>query len=161
MGLYSWLSKLWKRKERKEIYKKRLIEWRKEPSVVRVERPTRIERARSLGYKAKRGFIIARVRVRKGGRRRSRPRRGRKPSKLGMTRFAPKRSLRLIAEGRAQRKFPNLEVLNSYYLAEDGMHKWFEIIMVDPHAPEIISDRKINWILGQRKRAFRLRRAGR
>jgi large subunit ribosomal protein L15e len=48
-----------------------------------------------------------------------------------------------------------LEVLNSYYVAEDGMYKWFEVIMVDPHRPEIAKDKKINWILSQRKRVFR------
>jgi len=56
------------------------------------------------------------------------------------------KSLRLIAEERAARKFPNLEVLNSYWVGEDGRSKWFEVIMVDPHHPAVKSDKDINWI---------------
>jgi large subunit ribosomal protein L15e len=39
--------------------------------------------------------------------------------------------MKLIAEERAARRFPNLEVLNSYWVWEDGVHKWFEVLMVD------------------------------
>lgn len=154
-GAYKHLKEMWKKGELKEILKKKLAEWRKQKVVERIEKPTRLDRARALGYKAKKGFVLARVRVRKGGRRRPKPRKGRKPSKAGMVKFTPKKSLRWIAEEKAQRKFPNLEVLNSYYVAEDGQYKWFEIIMVDTSRPEIISDPKINWILNQRKRVFR------
>ncbi|MEM2486836.1 MAG: 50S ribosomal protein L15e, partial [Candidatus Bathyarchaeia archaeon] len=42
--------------------------------------------------------------------------------------------------------FPNLEVLNSYWVGEDGRYKWFEVIMVDPHHPAIRADKDINWI---------------
>jgi len=42
-----------------------------------------------------------------------------------------------IAEERAAKKYPNLEVLNSYYVTEDGSHKWYEVILVDPHHPVI------------------------
>ena len=66
-------------------------------------------------------------------------------------------TLKWIAEERAARKFPNLEVLNSYYVGEDGVHKWYEIVMVDPHHPVIKKDKKINWICdpASRGRAFR------
>jgi large subunit ribosomal protein L15e len=65
--------------------------------------------------------------------------------------------LRLIAEEKAGRKFPNLEVLNSYWIGEDGRSKWFEIIMVDPHHPTIRADKNINWISQKQhhKRVFR------
>ncbi|MFH0956290.1 MAG: 50S ribosomal protein L15e, partial [Candidatus Aenigmatarchaeota archaeon] len=55
--MYSHLKSLWKKPQESmgEIYKKKLILWREEPTVKRVERPTRIDRARSLGYKAKQG----------------------------------------------------------------------------------------------------------
>ncbi len=43
-----------------DAWRKRLAEWRKEPAVLRIDRPTRIDRARSLGYKAKQGFLIVR-----------------------------------------------------------------------------------------------------
>ncbi len=149
-----------KRKEDPELIKlwrERLISWRREPAVVRVERPTRPDRARSLGYRAKQGFIVVRVRVRKGGRRKPRPRSGRKPAGLGVLKLTPKKSIRWIAEERAARKFPNLEVLNSYYVAEDGKYYWYEVIMVDPHHPVISSDPRINWILNpaNKRRVFR------
>ncbi len=105
-----------------------MIQLRKEPSIIRVK-PSRPKKARMLGYKAKTGFVVARVRIKKGGRKRRQVHAGRKPSKSGIKAFSTKKSLRLIAEERANRKFPNLEVLNSYYVAEDGKHKWFEVIL--------------------------------
>lgn len=138
--------------------KRRLIEWRKQPTIVRVEKPTRLDRARALGYKAKKGFVIARVRVRKGGRsRRLYGRGGRKPSKAGLRKFTPGKSLQWIAEEKAQRKFPNLEVLNSYYVGEDGQYKYYEVILVDPNQPTIKKDKNIGWIAEKqhRKRVFR------
>jgi len=130
----------------KDLMKQRLIEWRQQLAIIRVERPTRLDRARKLGYKAKQGFVIVRVRVRRGGLRRPRPKAGRRPKRMGVAKLKPAKSLQLIAEERVARKFPNLEVLNSYWVGEDGRHKWFEIIMVDPNHPVIKSDTNINWI---------------
>jgi large subunit ribosomal protein L15e len=127
--------------------KSNLIEWRGQHTVEKIEKPTRLDRARRLGYNAKTGFILYRVRVRKGGRRRRLyGRRGRKPSKAGLLKFTPGKSLQWQAEEKAQRKCPNLEVLNSYPVGEDGMYRWFEIILVDPNNPSIKNDLKINWI---------------
>lgn len=146
---YKYISKAWEKPESsfvKELMWHRLIEWRKQSSIVRIEKPTRLDRARKLGYKAKQGFVIARVRIRRGGLRRPRPKSGRKPKRMGSAKYKPAKSLRLIAEERAARKFPNLEVLNSYWVGEDGRYKWFEIIMVDPAHPVIKTDKNINWI---------------
>jgi len=65
--------------------------------------------------------------------------------------------MRLIAEERVAKRFPNMEVLNSYYVGEDGVYKWFEVILVDPHHPSIRSDSDINWICDetQKGRVFR------
>jgi len=167
MGMYKYIREAWKNPKKSyvgELLKARMIKWRREPVVVRVERPTRLDRARSLGYQAKQGYVISRVRVRKGGRKRPRWRSGRKPSKMGMVKYSPKKSLQWIAEEKAARKFPNLEVLNSYWVGEDGMYRWFEVIMVDPHHPVIKADPKINWIAGKahKGRVFRgLTSAGR
>lgn len=159
MVMYKYLKELWKKstEELKKLMKERLIKWRKGPSVVRVDKPTRLDRARALGYKAKQGFVIVRVRVRKGGRRKPRPRAGRRPKRMGVYGFAPAKSLKLIAEERAARKYPNLEVLNSYYIAENGKYKWYEVILVDPNHPAIKNDPEINWICqpSQRGRVFR------
>ena len=146
---YKYIAEAWKKPEEsyvEELMRQRLIEWRKEPAIVRVEKPTRLDRARKLGYKAKQGFIIVRVRVRRGGLRKQRPKAGRRPKRMGVRKYKPAKSLRLIAEERAARKFPNLEVLNSYWVGEDGRFKWFEVIMVDPHHPAVKADKDINWI---------------
>ncbi len=137
---------------KKESYKVRVRGWKS--AVERIARPTRIARARSLGYRAKQGFIVVRARIGKGGRKRPRPRKGRKPTKIGVY-FTPKQSHQAIAEKRAARKFPNLEVLNSYNVGESGTHHFFEVIMVDPHHPVIARDKRINWIAHTRKRVFR------
>jgi len=157
---YKYIAEAWKKPEKSfldELMRQRLIEWRKQPTIVRVEKPTRLDRARKLGYKAKQGFIIVRVRVRRGGLRKQRPKSGRRPKRMGVSKYKPAKSLRLIAEERAARKFPNMEVLNSYWVGEDGRFKWFEVIMVDRAHPAIKSDKDINWICQKqhRGRAFR------
>ena len=138
-----------------QVQRSRLIEWRKGKTVERVERPTRLRRARTLGYKAKPGYVIARVRVRRGGLRKSRPRGGRKPSRMGVKKITMKKSIQRIAEERAAKRYPNLEVLNSYWVGEDGKHKYYEAILVDPHHPAIESDSRINWVSHSRGRVFR------
>jgi len=146
---YKYMAEAWKRPEAsfvKEIMNQRAIKWRRQPTIVRVERPTRLDRARKLGYKAKQGFVIVRVRVRRGWLKRPRPKAGRRPKRMGVTRIKLAKSLKLVAEERAARKFPNLRVLNSYWVWEDGRYKWYEMVMVDPHHPVIQSDENINWI---------------
>jgi large subunit ribosomal protein L15e len=157
---YKYIARAWAKPEEsfvKELMRQRLIKWRKQSAIVRVEKPTRIDRARKLGYKAKQGFIVTRVRVRRGGLRKKRPKAGRRQKRMGVKKYKPAKSLRLIAEERVARKFPNLEVLNSYWVAEDGRSKWFEIIMVDPHHPAIKADKEISWICQKqhRRRVFR------
>ncbi len=129
----------------REIQKERLIQWRKESATKRIDKPTKIHRARALGYKAKQGFVIVRVRVRKGKRKRPKFKGGRVPKKMGRF-FPPGKSNQLIAEERAARKFTNLEVLNSYQVGEDGQYEWFEVILVDPKNPSVAKDRERNWI---------------
>jgi len=157
---YKYLARVWKRPKDSfigELMRERLITWRKQPSILRIEKPTRLDRARKLGYKAKQGFVVVRVRVRRGGLKRPRPRSGRRPKRMGVAKLKPAKSMRLIAEERAARKFPNLEVLNSYWVWEDGRFKWFEVILVDPNHPAIKSDKDINWICERvhRGRVFR------
>jgi large subunit ribosomal protein L15e len=129
-----------------EIRRKRLIEWRRQPAVVRVEKPIDIEAARRLGYKAKPGFIIVRSRVRKGGRRKPRPRSGRRPKHMGVVLFKPGKSRQEMAEERAAKKYPNMKILGSYWVGEDGVYKWFEIVMVDPNHPAVLKDERFRWL---------------
>jgi len=147
--MYSSIKEVWKKPEERlgGILKERLIEWRKQHTVERIEKPTRLDKARKLGYKAKQGYVLARVKVRKGGRERKLyGRRGRKPKKAGLLKFTFGKSKQWQAEEKAQRRFPNLEVLNSYSVGKDGLHHYFEIVLVDPNHPNIINDPKINWI---------------
>ncbi len=159
-NMYGYVKNSWREKDDtyvRDIQWQRLIEWRNGPAIVRVERPTRIDRARALGYKAKQGFVVVRVRVRRGNLQRRRIKGGRRPKRKGMLRIPMRKSIQRIAEERASRKYPNLEVLNSYYVGEDGKHHYYEIIMVDPHHPAIINDKNVGWIASNkhRGRAFR------
>ena len=138
-----------------ELWQERLVEWRKQEAVVEIDNPTRRPKAREKGFKAKNGFKMVRGRVSKGGTKRERPDGGRAPSKTGQSRYSPKKSKQVIAEQRVSRKFSNLEVLDSYWVAEDGNRRWFEIILVDPDHPEIQSDDNLNWIMDNRDRAER------
>ncbi|MCX8172581.1 MAG: 50S ribosomal protein L15e, partial [Archaeoglobaceae archaeon] len=77
-SMYSFIAKTWHNKEQmRQLMWERLQKWRREPVIVRVERPTKLHRARALGYKAKKGIIVVRIRVRRGGRLPRRPSRGR------------------------------------------------------------------------------------
>jgi large subunit ribosomal protein L15e len=143
-GLYYHLRNAWKKPDMTRL-RESMIKWRADEAVTKIERPTRLDRARSLGYKAKKGYVIARVRVQRGGRQRDRTNKARKPKRHTIKKVL-KMSYRWVAEQRAQRKFPNLEVLNSYKLAKDGKHAFYEVILVDYSRPEIKNDRTISWI---------------
>lgn len=147
--MYRYLKEAWKRPKDsyvKEVMMQRAIIWRREPSSVRIDKPTRLDRARSLGYKAKHGIIVVRTRVRRGGRKKLRPVLGRRQKRMGVKKFTPAKSKQLIAEERTARKYPNLEVLNSYWVWQDGRYKWYEVILVDPNHPAIKSDKDLGWI---------------
>ncbi len=157
-SMYRHIRDAWKVPESsyvRELMWRRLQVWRREPSVIRIERPTRLDRARSLGYKAKQGVIMARVRTWRGGRRIARPRGGRRTKHMGVKAIAPRKSAQRVAEERAARKFLNLEVLNSYWVGQDGKSTWYEVILIDPVHPTILNDRNLNWISTSRGRAFR------
>ncbi|MGQ9469629.1 MAG: 50S ribosomal protein L15e [Nitrososphaerales archaeon] len=140
--MYKYVNEAWQRiwKEKPDSIKERAIAWRKEPAIVRVEKPSRIDKARRLGYKAKQGFIVVRVRVGRGGMRKIRPRAGRRPKHLGTVKIKANVSYREVAERRASERYPNLKVLNSYFLYRDGKHAWYEVILVDPNHPAIANE---------------------
>lgn len=146
-----------------DLRHERLLTWRRDHTVTRLERPTRLDRARAIGWRAKGGYLCVRVRVRRGGQRKHAIIAGRRPKRKGILRMTLAKSLQRIAEERAAKHYPNLEVLNSYWVGEDGKQKFFEVVLVDPDHPEILADTKINWIAhpANRGRVFRgLTRAG-
>lgn len=135
-----WIN-LWK--ENAPEIRERAIGWRKENAVTRIEKPSRIQKARRLGYKAKQGIIVVRMRVGTGGMRRKRPRSGRRPKHLGVTRIKADVSMKEVAERRVLERYPNMKLLGSYYLYKDGMHYWFEVILADPSHPRVSKDKEL------------------
>jgi large subunit ribosomal protein L15e len=134
MGAYKYIKESFQKsyKERSDSFRTRLQEFRKGNTVERVDKPTNPPRAHALGYKARKDFMVARVRIKRGKRSRPKPDQGRKPGRN--RKFVnPGISLQHYAEQKVLRRFPNLKVLNSYIVGEDGMYKYFEVIMQDRH----------------------------
>ena len=125
-----------------ELRQKAII-WRKENAITRIDKPSRITRARRLGYKAKQGIVVIRMRVGTGGMRKQRPRAGRRPKHLGVTRIKADVSMRKVSERRVLERYPNMKLLGSYFLYKDGMHYWFEIILADHSHPSIAKDKEM------------------
>lgn len=143
-GIYHYIGEIWKKPNR-ALLQERLVKWRAGESIVKVEKPLRLDRARALGYKAKKGVVVFRVRVKRGGRKRTRHKHGRKSRKQYVRKIL-KMNYQWVAEIRAEKAYPNLEVLNSYQIARDGKYYFYEVIMIDPTKPEIINDKTMNWI---------------
>ena len=135
-----WL-KMWK--DNSTELREKAVLWRKQNAVTRVDKPSRITRARRLGYKAKQGITVVRMRVGTGGMRKQRPRGGRRPKHLGVTRIKAAVSMKQVAERRVLERHPNMKLLGSYFLYKDGMHYWFEIILADPSHPSIAKDKEL------------------
>ncbi len=152
-GLYYYLKQAWKKPDKKTL-RDRMIVWRSGKSIEKVDKPLRLDRARALGYKDKKGFVVVRVKLIRGGRKRTVPNKARKPKKQRVKKIL-KMNYQWVAEQRAQRKYTNLEVLNSYKIGKDGKHYFFEVILVDKNKPEIKNDKTINWICKNKKRALR------
>lgn len=131
MGAYKYIKELFRKHDR-SLLKERLIEWRKSDVAVRIERPLNIVRARSLGYKAKKGYIIVRIRLIRGGRKRPQVKKGRRPKAMRRKKIVGK-SYQWVAEERANRKYKNCEVIGSYQIAKDGRYYYFEVILGDRH----------------------------
>ena len=147
-SLYNYVRDQWKSPtgELKALQKERLVRYRREDASIKIKRPTRIDRARALGYKAKQGYVLIRTRIRRGGMKKHAITSGRRAKRAGISKITMSKNLQMIAEERTCKKYPNLETLNSYWVAEDGRYKWYEVIMVDPNHPVIMADSKINWI---------------
>ncbi len=151
MGAYKYIQETIQEqyKERGEEFKRKIVEWRRENAITRIEHPTNLPRARRLGYKAKQGYIVVRVRVGKGRRARPKPKGGRK-QKHNYIYVQPQISHQAIAEQRANRVYKNLEVLGSYWVGEDGNYKFFEVVLADPEKATVTHQ-----AVRRRGRAFR------
>eukprot|EP00927_Polykrikos_kofoidii_P070696 TRINITY_DN670_c0_g3_i1.p1 TRINITY_DN670_c0_g3~~TRINITY_DN670_c0_g3_i1.p1 ORF type:complete len:205 (+),score=18.13 TRINITY_DN670_c0_g3_i1:73-687(+) len=151
MSAYKYIQELSNKKQSdvmRFLARLRTWEYRQLPAVHRASRPSRPDKARRLGYKSKHGFLVYRVRVKRGDRKK-RVAKGivyGKPGTCGVNKWKATRNLRSIAEERIGRKCGGLRVLNSYWVAADSTYKWFEVIMVDPFHKCIRDDPRINWI---------------
>merc|ERR1712127_392102 len=151
MGAYKYVSEVWRKKQSdafRYLQRIRCWEYRQLPGIWRVNAPTRPDKARQVGYKAKQGYVVYRVRVRRCARKRP-VKKGQvygKPVNQGVTALKFNRNLRSVAEERVGRKCGGLRVLNSYWVAQDAVHKWFEIVMIDPFHKCVRDDPRINWI---------------
>jgi len=156
MGLYKYVREVWKKPKSSlgDLWKERMIKWRREPSTIKIKRPTRIDRARSLGYKAKQGVVVVRQRVLRGGHKRPTIRAGRRSRNSGQKMDLDK-SYQRVAEERASRKFTNCEVLNSYFVAKDGKYYWYEIILIDRTHPSILANKSLAQATTKKGRASR------
>jgi len=154
-GMYHYIKQAWKKPDTATL-RQRMIEWRRSEVFTKVDKPLRLDRARELGYKDKKGFVVIRVRIMRGGHRRTRPNKGRRSKRLH-TRKNLQMNYKEIAEQRVSHKYKNLEVLNSYQIGKDGVNYFYEIICVDTSKPEIKNDKTISWICNpaNKNRVFR------
>merc|ERR1712196_156924 len=151
MGAYKYMEELYKKKQSdvlRFLLRVRCWEYRQLPVVHRATKPSRPDKARRLGYKAKQGYVIYRIRVRRGGRKRPNPKgiTYGKPKNQGINHYKYARNHRATAEGRVAKRCGNLRILNSYWVAQDSSYKYYECIMVDPQHAAVHKDPRINWI---------------
>jgi len=135
-----WI-KMWK--DNSAELREKAVLWRKQNAMIRIAKPSRISRARRLGYKAKQGIVVVRMRVGTGGMRKQRPRGGRRPKHLGVTRIKAAVSMKQVAERRVLERYQNMKLFGSYFLYKDGMYYWFEVILADPSHKRIAKDKEI------------------
>jgi large subunit ribosomal protein L15e len=158
MALYKYIKEAWKQpvKGLNDLWYSRLVQWRAEPPTIRIEHPTRLDKARALGFRAKPGIFIVRQRIDRGGHTRERIQGGRTPRKFGI-RMNLEQNYQWVCEQRAARQYPNCEVLNSYWVAKDGTNYWYEVIMIDKAHPAILADPTLKWMAkpANRRRVFR------
>ncbi len=135
----------------REVWVERGRVWRKGLVVQAEDKPLKAWKARAMGWKDKPGLVSVVVRVGKGNRKRRKTSGGRKPKKEFDYATLDK-SKQVQAEQDANVKFPNCEVLCSYWLWEDGQYKYFEVILIDPYNPHIVKDKELNWICSGKHR---------
>nr|ANC90248.1 ribosomal protein L15 [Cerebratulus lacteus] len=151
MGAYKYMQELYRKKQSdvmRFLLRVRCWHYRQLSTIHRVSRPTRPDKARRLGYRAKQGFCIYRIRVRRGGRKRPVAKGAvyGKPVHQGVNQLKFNRSHQSVAEERVGRKCGSLRVMNSYWVAQDSTYKYFEIIMVDPFHKAVRRCPDLQWI---------------
>ncbi|KAF3527663.1 hypothetical protein DY000_02038765 [Brassica cretica] len=122
-GAYQYVSELWRKKQSDVMrftQRIRCWEYRQQPSIVRLVRPTRPDKARRLGYKPKQG----------------------------VTQLKFQRSKRSVVRNLLVANLVALgsSTPTAYWLNEDSTYKYYEIILVDPAHNAVRNDPRIIWI---------------
>merc|ERR1712045_233983 len=152
MGAYKYMTEMYRKKQSdvlRYLLRVRCWQYRQLTKVHRCPRSTRPDKARRLGYKNKQGFVIYRIAMRRGGRKRPVAKGcpyGKPKTSGAVTQLKPVRNLQSIAEERVGRRVQGLRVLSSYWVGQDSTYKYFEVIMIDPFHKAIRRDAKINWM---------------
>uniref|UniRef100_A0A8C5XIY2 Ribosomal protein L15 n=1 Tax=Microcebus murinus TaxID=30608 RepID=A0A8C5XIY2_MICMU len=151
MGAYKYIQELWRKQQSdgmRFLLRVRWWQYRQLSVLHRAPRPTRSDKAGRLGYKAKQGYVIYRIHVRRGGRKCPVPKGATygKPVHHGVNQLKFARSLQSVAEEHAGRHCGPLRVLNSYWVGEDSTYKCFEVILIDPFHKAIRRNPDTQWI---------------
>merc|ERR1712061_159735 len=151
MGAYKDMQEIYRKKQSdimRFLIRVRCWQYRQLSTIHRASRPTRPDKARRLGYRAKQGYVIYRIRIRRGGRKRPVPKGATygKPTNQGVNSLKNQRSHQAVAEERVGRKCKSLRVLNSYWVAQDSTYKYYEVVLVDPFHKAIRRDADMQWI---------------
>ena len=147
--------------DNRALWIERLREWKGQDVTLRIERPTNLPRARTLGYRPKPGVILVRERLVRANVQRPKIRSGRRPKRF-TRRKNLKQSHQWTAEIRANKKYPNCEVLNSYLAGEDSDFRWYEVILLDRNHPAVLADSVYRTVVSRKSRVLRgLTSAGR
>ncbi|CAJ0963884.1 unnamed protein product, partial [Mesorhabditis belari] len=151
MGAYKYMQELWRKKQSEVMrYSLRIRCWqyRQMSAIHRAPRPTRPEKARRLGYRAKQGYVVYRVRVRRGGRKRpvTKGQTYGKPKTHGVNELKNQRGHQAVAECRVGRLCGGLRVLSSYWIGQDSTYKFFEVVLIDPAHKAIRRNPDTQWI---------------
>jgi large subunit ribosomal protein L15e len=67
---------------------------------------------------------------------------------MGVLRIKSAVSSQQVAERRVAERHPNMKVLGSYPVWKDGIHAWYECILIDPSHPAIRKDYNYRRTLG-------------
>jgi large subunit ribosomal protein L15e len=103
MGAYRYMQELYRKKQSdvmRYLLRIRVWQYRQLTKMHRAPRPSRPDKARRLGYRAKQGFCIYRICVRRGGRKRpvAKGITYGKPKSHGVNKLKPYRKLQSVAE---------------------------------------------------------------
>ncbi|XP_045142181.1 60S ribosomal protein L15-like [Echinops telfairi] len=151
MNAHKYLQELWRRKESTvkcfplqvhfwQCHQLLMLHW--------VLHSAQANKACRLGCKAKQHYVIDRIHLRHGGQKCPGPKSATygKPVHHALIQLKFSRSLQCVAEERAECHSGALRVLNSYWVGEDSMHKFFEVNFIDPCHKAIRRNPDTQWI---------------